>query len=365
MLFSIVFFISGALLVTVDGPHEKHVEEVLRYLQFGFWWMALGVASSIGLGSGLHTFVLYLGPHIAFFTIKAMQCGRVDIKSAPYDTIQMKQGPSWLGKNCSEFGPSMFQSTHGIQVPLSSILPQVQLEAVLWGIGTALGELPPYFISRAASMSGGTVDAMKELDASSLTEDNGFMTTRLNRMKKWFLSHAHNMNFFSILVLASVPNPLFDFAGIICGQFGISFWEFFLATMIGKAIIKTHIQTLLIISVCNNQLLDWIENELIWVLSLVPGFDSILPNIVASLHSMKDKYLATKPHAPLNIEGKKWDLSLAFIWNTVVWFVLMNFFVKIVNATAKGYLKNEQDMETATLQTKLSQPSDDSTHTSS
>ncbi|XP_073053308.1 vacuole membrane protein KMS1-like [Primulina eburnea] len=359
MLFSIIFFIPGALLVIVDGPHEKHVEEVLRYLQFGFWWIALGVASSIGLGSGLHTFVLYLGPHIAFFTIKAMQCGRVDIKSAPYDTIQMKHGPSWLGKNCSEFGPSMFSSTHGIRVPLSSILPQVQIEAILWGLGTALGELPPYFISRAASMSGETVSAVKELDASSFMEDNGFITTRLNRMKNWFFSHAHNMNFFSILVLASVPNPLFDFAGIICGQFGIPFWEFFLATMIGKAIIKTHIQTLLIISVCNNQLLDWIENELIWVLRLVPGFDSVLPNIVAILHSMKDKYSATKPHAPLNIEAKKWDFSLAFIWNTMVWFVLMNFFVKIMNETAQGYLKKEQDMETASLQTKLSQPSDD------
>lgn len=39
-----------------------------------------------------------------------------------------------------------------------------------------------------------------------------------------------------------VPNPLFDLAGIMCGQFGVPFWEFFLATLIGKAIIKTHIQ---------------------------------------------------------------------------------------------------------------------------
>ena len=43
-------------------------------------------------------------------------------------------------------------------------------------------------------------------------------------------------------VLFQVPNPLFDLAGIMCGQFGIPFWEFFLATLIGKAIIKTHIQ---------------------------------------------------------------------------------------------------------------------------
>lgn len=104
------------------------------------------------LGSGLHTFVLYLGPHIALFTIKAMQCGRVDLKTAPYDTIQLKRGPSWLDKGCSEFGPPLFKSVYGSRVPLSSILPQVQLEAILWGVGTALGELPPYFISRAGML---------------------------------------------------------------------------------------------------------------------------------------------------------------------------------------------------------------------
>lgn len=80
-----------------------------------------------------------------------MQCGRIDMKSAPYDTIQLKTSPSWLDKACSEFGPPLFATTNGLRVPLSSILPQVQVEAVLWGIGTALGELPPYFISRTGT----------------------------------------------------------------------------------------------------------------------------------------------------------------------------------------------------------------------
>lgn len=112
-------------------------------------WPYLSFYLCIFVGSGLHTFVLYLGPHIAFFTIKAVKCGRVDIKSAIYDTIQLKSTPSWLGKECSEFGPPVFPSRHGVRIPISSILPQVQLEAILWGLGTALGELPPYFISRA------------------------------------------------------------------------------------------------------------------------------------------------------------------------------------------------------------------------
>ncbi|KAG4210190.1 hypothetical protein ERO13_A02G030800v2 [Gossypium hirsutum] len=347
MLSSTLIAVLGILLVTIEGPHEKHVEEVSQYVRFGLWWIALGVASSIGLGSGLHTFVLYLGPHIALFTIKAMQCGRIDLKSAPYDTIQLKRVPSWLDKPCGEFGPPLFSSSHGSRVPISSILPQVQIEAILWGLGTALGELPPYFISRAASVSGRKIEPMEELDHSS-SEDNGFIATHLKQIEHWLLSHSQHMNFFTILLLASVPNPLFDLAGIMCGQFGIPFWKFFLATLIGKAIIKTHIQTVFIISVCNNQLLDWIENELIWILSFIPRFDSYLPTLTAKLHSVKEKYLAATPPVPSNIKDK-WDFSFASIWNTIVWLMLMNFFVKIVNATAQRYLKKQQDKSLAEI----------------
>nr|GMD77363.1 vacuole membrane protein KMS1 [Ipomoea batatas] len=336
-LFSCVAVLSGILLLTTDSANEK-MEEVLEYVQFRVWWIALGVASSIGLGSGLHTFVLYLGPHIALFTIKAVKCGRVDIKSAPYDTIQLKRKPSWLGKDCSQFGPPLFSSSNGTQVPLSSILPYVQLEAILWGLGTALGELPPYFISRAASISGSSMD---ELDTSS-TENDGHLETNLNQIKRWFLSHAQYLNFFTILILASVPNPLFDLAGIMCGQFGIPFWEFFFATLIGKAIIKTHIQ-----------LLDWMENEFIWVLSFVPGIESILPNVIAKVHSIKDKYMTTKPHAPSNTKVN-WDFSFASIWNTVVWIMLLNFFAKIINATAQNYLKKQQERDFGAVKGKAS-----------
>lgn len=350
MLLSTLALAIGILLVTIDGPHEKHVEELVKYFRYGLWWISLGIASSIGLGSGLHTFVLYLGPHIAIFTIKAMQCGRVDLKSAPYDTIQLKRGPSWLDKDCSEFGPPLFPLVHGLRVPLSSILPQVQVEAILWGIGTAMGELPPYFISRAASISGNRVDAIEEFDDSS-NEDTGFLATHLTNIRRWLLSHSQHLNFITILILASVPNPLFDLAGIMCGQFGIPFWKFFLATLIGKAIIKTHIQTVFIIAVCNNQLLNWIENEMIWVLSFIPGLASALPKLTAKLDAVKEKYLASAPVSS-NSKVKNWDFSFATVWSTVVWLMLVNFFVKIVNATAQRYLKKQQDEEIAALTKK-------------
>uniref|UniRef100_A0A1J3IF48 Vacuole membrane protein KMS2 n=1 Tax=Noccaea caerulescens TaxID=107243 RepID=A0A1J3IF48_NOCCA len=349
LLFSSIFVAFSALAMTVDGPHVKHLEEVSEYIRFGLWWIFLGVASSIGLGSGLHTFVLYLGPHIALFTIKAMTCGRVDLKSAIYDTIQLKRSPSWIDKPCDEFGSPVFSSG----VPLSSILPQVQIEAIIWGLGTALGELPPYFISRAASLSGGK---MEELETCS-GEDNGFIAKRVNQIKGWLLSHSQYLNFFTILILASVPNPLFDLAGIMCGQFEKPFWEFFLATLIGKAIIKTHIQTVFIICVCNNQLLDWLENELIYILSFVPGFASAsaLPGLTAKLRLMKEYYLVASPPVTSDVNVKKWDLSFATVWNGVVWLMLLNFFGQIVTATAQRYLKQQQEQELDAL-TKKSSP---------
>ncbi|XP_052194630.1 vacuole membrane protein KMS1-like [Diospyros lotus] len=332
-------------VTTIGRPDEEHVKEFFRYLRFGLWWLALGVASSIGLGSGLHTFVLYLGPHIALFTIKAVHCGRVDLKMAPYDTIQLKSGPSWLDRDCDKFGPPLYES----QVPFSSILAQVQLEAVIWGIGTALGELPPYFISRAASLSGSTPTVVEDMDSSS-KEDNGILANHIKQIKQWLLSHSQHLNCFTILVLASVPNPLFDLAGIMCGQLGIPFWKFFLATLAGKAIIKTHIQTVFIILLFNNQLLDMVENQLVRVFSLVPGLSFILPNLIRKLHTVKEKYMTASPSTPSNMKKvKNWNLSFASVWNTVVWLMLLNFSMKIVTATAQSFLKELQKKELASL----------------
>lgn len=60
--------------VFVEGPHTPYMNEVENILYFMGYWIILGVASSIGLGTGLHTFVLYLGPWIAKVTMIANKC---------------------------------------------------------------------------------------------------------------------------------------------------------------------------------------------------------------------------------------------------------------------------------------------------
>ncbi|GMT20717.1 hypothetical protein PFISCL1PPCAC_12014, partial [Pristionchus fissidentatus] len=65
---------AGFYAYVTPGPHQAHIGFIESKLLWWSWWVLLGVLSSIGLGSGLHTFLLYLGPHIAAVTLAAYEC---------------------------------------------------------------------------------------------------------------------------------------------------------------------------------------------------------------------------------------------------------------------------------------------------
>lgn len=344
-ILSIVIMIA---LAVVDGPHGYYVRTAMTYFRFALWWIGLGVASSIGLGSGLHTFVLYLGPHIAMFAVRASQCGRVDFKLKPYDTPQWGFPSSWQHKECFELGEPLFPklSTDGYVVPVFKVLLQVQLEAVLWGVGTAIGELPPYFVSRAARLSG---EKVKELeDLVNLPEEQDHPSL-YDRLKVWGLRRFSQLGFFAILIFASVPNPLFDLAGLMCGHFLVPFWKFFLATLIGKAVIKTHIQTLSVIFACNPHVLEALEVGMAWVISHLPFLDRLSPRIMAAVGTAKDKLSGNVGVA----EAVKGGYSFGFLWNTLVQLMMAGFVASIITASARGYLMEQQKHEVAALTERL------------
>jgi len=66
----------------------------------------------------------------------------------------------------------------------------------------------------------------------------------MKKLKSFIKSAIVQNGFCTVLMCASIPNPLFDLAGLLCGHFGISFWTFFGAVVMGKAVIKAHIQML-------------------------------------------------------------------------------------------------------------------------
>lgn len=82
--------------------------------------------------------------------------------------------------------------------------------------------------------------------------------TLMDKAKIVIYDNMEKYGFYTILACASIPNPLFDLAGITCGYFRIPLKTFLLATAIGKAVIKVHIQMAFIIAIFRKESLEWI-----------------------------------------------------------------------------------------------------------
>ena len=74
----------GSLKVAFIFIQYMHSLEVL--VLWCLYWLGLGILSSVGLGTGLHTFLLYLGPFIASVTLAAFTCNSLHFPSPPYPT---------------------------------------------------------------------------------------------------------------------------------------------------------------------------------------------------------------------------------------------------------------------------------------
>lgn len=146
------------------------------------------------MGTGLHTFVLYLGPHIAAVTMAAYECGGLNFPQPPYPDQII----------CPTTVDALWT------VGILNIMKKVRVESMLWGAGTALGELPPYFMARAARISRQShkneendQDELKELEALEALEsgENISFVIRAKLAMKHFVQKA---GFLGILACASV-----------------------------------------------------------------------------------------------------------------------------------------------------------------
>lgn len=84
VLLVIAVILASVVAYHSPGPHQEMVQSIEKQVLWCLYWLGLGVLSSVGLGTGLHTFLLYLGPHIAAVTLAAYECGTLDFPSPPY-----------------------------------------------------------------------------------------------------------------------------------------------------------------------------------------------------------------------------------------------------------------------------------------
>ena len=123
---------------------------------------------------------------------------------------------------------------------------------------------------------------------------------------------------------------MFDLAGITCGHFLVPFWTFFGATLIGKAVIKMHIQKLFVIIAFNETLivtaLQWLKYVPVVGEKLQVPFKAFLDGQKAKLH---------KGGAPGGDSGN----ILGSIFEKFVVAMILYFVVSIVNSFAQSYHK--------------------------
>ena len=312
-----------SLLYFIPGKHQKLVQEVEDFIMWCCYWIGLGILSSVGLGTGLHTFLLYLGPHIAQVTLAAWECGSLDFPEPPY--------PNEIF--CPEDG-------HNSPVGLWTIMSKVRLEAFMWGAGTAIGELPPYFMAKAARLSGVELDDEDLEEVEKLEELESAKELDLwTRVKKGIFDLVQRMGFFGILVCASIPNPLFDLAGITCGHCLIPFWTFFGATLIGKAIIKMHLQKTFVI-------LSFSKTYVETVLQLAGDIPFIGPYIQFPFNKALEAQRNSLRRKPGETTVKKTS-ALVWIFEKVVLLMVAYFLLSIINSMAQSHDKRIHEQKRA------------------
>ncbi|XP_074528596.1 vacuole membrane protein 1-like isoform X2 [Halichoeres trimaculatus] len=327
----------------VEGTHQKYVHYMEKKTLWCAYWVGLGILSSVGLGTGLHTFLLYLGPHIASVTLAAYECGSVDFPEPPYpDQIVCPQqearapGPDAEHVGVEAAGADLLVGAAAVQggISLWTIISKVRLEACMWGAGTAIGELPPYFMARAARLSGADPDDEDYQRFEEMLDESQSAQDFATRAKVAVQKLIQRVGFFGILACASIPNPLFDLAGITCGHFLVPFWTFFGATLIGKAVIKMHIQKLFVIVTFSRHIVEQ-------MVSLIGS----VPLLGAALQKPFREYLEAQKaklhhHAGAGIPTE--ESWLSWLFEKVVVIMVCFFVCSIVNSMAQSYAKRRQ-----------------------
>ncbi|KAJ3302118.1 hypothetical protein HDV03_005409 [Kappamyces sp. JEL0829] len=145
-----------------------------------------------------------------------------------------------------------------------------------------------------------------------------------------------SMGFWGILICASVPNPLFDLAGIMCGHFGVEFSTFFGATFFGKALFKCNIQAMSVIVFFSKETLIFIQTK---ISESLPWLRNVLSGIFSSLQTFGDN------NAPISV--KENTNIISYVWNLFMMGMIFYFIISTVESLALSHMKQKRHQPSA------------------
>jgi membrane protein YqaA with SNARE-associated domain len=282
------------------------------------WWLGLGILSSIGLGTGMHTGLMFLFPHIMKVCLAASECGTTNFPSR--------------GDMFFRHDPSLFTCVEkGSGALFFDIFKKIFIPCMLWGTGTAIGEIPPYAISRAARESG--VANREFLDI----QETKSSIPLLDYMKVWMINFLQRHGFIGVILMSAWPNAAFDLCGICCGHFLMPFWSFFLATFIGKALIKINGQACFFITLFTEK---YVASVVSWVEHIIPSsmdpcvrFKNQPCHIFLEklLHNLREKFYHRDSETAAG-ESTSW---LSSLWNSFILVLILFFLLSCIQQFAQ------------------------------
>ncbi|KAJ1552714.1 hypothetical protein HK405_010279, partial [Cladochytrium tenue] len=217
-----------------------------------------------------------------------------------------------------------------------AIFAKVRPTAFLWGLGTSFGELPPYFIARAAAVAGR--DDPDFVGIERILERPAAQRSLSDRFQVMTFLLVQNLGFFGILLCASIPNPLFDLAGIICGHFSVPFMTFWGATFVGKALVKNNLQAFGVVVMFSHGVLD----------AFLATVEARLP---AAAHGYVSDFLQAQIDLlggpDVAVDGKTSIVGL--LWNTFLGGMVGYFALSFIEALAMQELRRQHDLELAAI----------------
>ena len=218
---------------------------ILNVICSGLFWLILGILSSIGFGTGLQTGLLFVMPKV----IEVAKSVSLNYNNQAYnnDSYQAYNNASYQicsntcyqdYSNQSNYNNKTDSGSNDIQ----SLFYYTYFECIwfvfIWGIGSALGELPPYYIAKNINLK----DKKATNKLFNLLGDNKDLVKKTVNNLTTKLKQNRTFRFYTIVALSAWPNALFDMCGVAAGMVKLPVLEFLIPTIIGKAFIKCPIQ---------------------------------------------------------------------------------------------------------------------------